>query len=71
MYDYLLSGSLCGSLYWTLSYPSDVLKTKIQLSNNSYLHEFQRCITERTLYRGFSVVLLRCIPVNGINFFIY
>jgi solute carrier family 25 carnitine/acylcarnitine transporter 20/29 len=28
--DYLISGSLGGISYWTLSYPNDVIKTKMQ-----------------------------------------
>lgn len=29
--DYLLAGSIAGLSYWTVSYPIDVVKTKIQL----------------------------------------
>lgn len=62
---------MCGCLYWGISYPSDVIKTQVQTKKITYGKAIKNALYGRSLYYGFSVVLLRCVPVNGINFLIY
>jgi len=63
--DYMLAGSTAGLIYWTFAYPLDVIKTKIQSGSpkNEIFKNFRR-----NSYRGFNVIALRAIIVNGISF---
>lgn len=63
--DYLLAGSTAGLVYWTFAYPLDVIKTRIQSGapKNKIFHDFRS-----SSYRGFKVIALRAIIVNGISF---
>ena len=63
--DYLMAGALAGLGYWTVSYPLDVVKTKTQTGEN--IQEIIRNLP-KTAYRGFSVIALRAVIVNGFSF---
>jgi solute carrier family 25 carnitine/acylcarnitine transporter 20/29 len=41
--DYLLSGSVGGVSYWLVSYPMDVIKTKVQ-TGSTYVSAVKECI---------------------------
>ena len=69
MYQYLAAGSTAGISYWTYACPFDYIKTKIQ-SGIPYSQIFHN-LKFRQLYRGYSVVLMRSIPVNAVSFMIY
>ncbi len=60
-----MAGSLAGLGYWTVSYPLDVIKTKTQ-SGESFKEIIKNL--PKTAYRGFSVIALRAVIVNGFSF---
>lgn len=63
--DYLLAGSIAGLSYWTVAYPLDVIKTKLQIGETP--KEIFKNLP-KTAYRGFSVIALRAVTVNGFSF---
>ncbi|XP_060529925.1 mitochondrial basic amino acids transporter-like [Cylas formicarius] len=71
----LLAGGMAGVVSWTLSYPIDVIKTRIQVDTASrYLNGldcFQQSVKSEgvaCLFRGLSPTLLRAFPVNAVTF---
>mmetsp|Transcript_2729 Transcript_2729/g.3889 ORF Transcript_2729/g.3889 Transcript_2729/m.3889 type:complete len:297 (-) Transcript_2729:87-977(-) len=70
----LIGGAVAGSAAWTLVYPMDTVKTKIQIDTQPRLQE--KPFTElvllyrqggiRTLYRGLGTTILRAIPTNAV-----
>lgn len=69
MHHYLAAGSTAGISYWTYACPFDYVKTKIQ-SGIPYSEIFSNLKLSH-LYRGYSVVLLRSVPVNSVSFMVY
>ena len=64
----LLSGGIAGSLSWLLTYPFDVIKTRIQSGEcSSIVKSFKM----GNLFKGLRICLLRSFIVNSIGFFIY
>lgn len=58
-----INGGLSGCISWAVIYPIDIIKTNIQCSNsikniNGY-------------YKGFSLSMLRCIPLHATVFLVY
>jgi solute carrier family 25 carnitine/acylcarnitine transporter 20/29 len=79
-----LAGGLAGSLAWTIVYPIDVIKSRIQSlpmdtpSKKRSLYYIARNIYRNEggfmtmiLSRGLAVTVLRAFPVNGTIFFVY
>jgi len=80
-----LAGGLAGSLAWTIVYPVDVIKSRIQslpidtiyvkkqsfyyIARNIYQNEGG--IISLIFSRGLAVTILRAFPVNGTIFFVY
>lgn len=71
-----LFGSISGVSAWLFIYPSDLVKTKCQTSNNSVRHILYEIIRKnnnknsvfkgiRNLYSGFNLALFRTIPLHG------
>jgi solute carrier family 25 (mitochondrial carnitine/acylcarnitine transporter), member 20/29 len=63
-----LFGSLSGFMAWLFIYPSDPIKTKIQNNNIGFLSATQsiwRNYGIRGFYRGFSLGLMRALPLHG------
>ena len=78
-----LAGGLAGCFSWTIVYPIDVIKSRIQslpldapAKERSFLH-ITRSISRNEGFvrlvfsRGLAVTLLRAFPVNGTIFFVY
>lgn len=77
----ILAGASAGVAYWTVPFPADTVKTRIQIaaqsgysSDTSFLQVLKSIIrTEgvRGLYRGWAVTALRAAPSNAAVFFAY
>ena len=73
----LLSGAVAATVAWTVGYPFDVIKTRIQASTTTTSVSMWRTalelIQERPggLYQGFGLKLLRSIPSSMIGFLAY
>ena len=65
---YMLSGSLCGMLSWTLTYPLDVIKSRIQ----SYKVEtIKEGFMKGNLWNGIYICNLRSVLINSVGFLIF
>lgn len=64
-YDYLIGGGVAGLAFWTVIYPCDVVKTRVQ-SGSSYKQAFENII--QTSYRGFGNIAFRSVLVNAVGF---
>lgn len=69
------SGGLSGALSWLFIYPQDLIKTQIQASPNnkniSFISVAKTIYKERGLYgfyRGFSLALIRAVPLHACTF---
>ena len=66
----LLHGGFAGVLSWIFSYPFDVIKTKKQMTNNSYSYIINN-IHPKQYLRGIEIVLIRSFLVNAGIFYTY
>lgn len=71
----LLAGGLAGTASWVISYPIDVIKSRIQAeSSNRYsgaldcLKKSVRAEGYTCLYRGLNSTILRAFPMNAATF---
>lgn len=75
----LLAGGCAGCAYWTVSFPSDVVKTRQQSGLPHFASQsFFATLTHvakteglRGLYRGYGITMLRAFPSNAIIFAAY
>lgn len=63
-----LSGGIAGVISWTIIYPIDTIKTRIQ--SNKKL-KYLDAIKKNCYFRGYQMCIIRGFLVNGISFFIY
>lgn len=63
----LICGGLTGLASWTLTYPIDVIASR-QIAQNITIRE---AFSQRNLWKGIHVCLLRAMIVNAVNFKIY
>lgn len=81
---YLLSGAFSGVVTWTLIFPLDLIKSKIQknvlleTATGTKMQVIKQCIAKvyrqnglRGFYSGYSATVLRAIPVHSLNWIIY
>tara|TARA_B100001248_G_C27380400_1_gene456636 strand:+ start:357 stop:1004 length:648 start_codon:yes stop_codon:yes gene_type:complete len=67
-YNILLSGGTSGILSWLLTYPIDVIKTRIQSDN---FKDIQSAIKKKNFFHGLCPCLARAMIVNSIGFYVY
>jgi len=72
----LLAGALGGAVYWSITYPVDFIKSKVQ-TDMSYRNA-RECALKvfeakgvPGFFRGFSPCFLRSLPANGATFVAY
>ncbi|XP_050474171.1 mitochondrial basic amino acids transporter-like isoform X1 [Bombus huntii] len=70
----LLAGGLAGTASWVISYPLDVIKSRIQADGNRYAGLID-CVRQSVktegyscLYRGLSSTIVRAFPTNAVTF---
>ena len=63
----LICGGLTGMTSWILTYPIDVIASR-QIAQNITIRE---AFSQRNLWKGIHVCLLRAMIVNAVNFKIY
>ena len=77
LYAPLIAGGVAGLCFWIFLYPIDFIKTTIQtdsLSNPKYngiMDVFSQKMKEgglKTFYKGYTVCLMRAVPVNSGGF---
>lgn len=67
----LIFGGLSGALSWVFIYPQDRIKTAMQSSinsNNTFVSTMKHIVKTEgltSLYRGFSLALLRAVPLHA------
>ena len=64
----LLAGGNAGLLSWLLTYPIDVIKTRIQTGQEKYI---KNAFNKGKLYNGLGICLVRSFLVNSIGFYVY
>lgn len=76
----ILAGGFAGSLSWAVTYPVDLIKSRIQAMpldskmNCSMITVGRQFVQEngwRALFRGFGLTVIRAFPVNGVIFTTY
>lgn len=65
-----LYGGVSGATAWCAIYPQDVVKTRMQTANNGvgFMATLRQVITERVLFKGFHLALMRAIPLHAGTF---
>ncbi|XP_015433086.1 PREDICTED: mitochondrial basic amino acids transporter-like [Dufourea novaeangliae] len=70
----LLAGGVAGTASWALTYPIDVIKSRIQANGDRYtgmIDCFRRSVRTEgysCLYKGLSSTILRAFPTNAVTF---
>lgn len=75
---YMLAGAMAGVGYWTIPFPADTVKTKIQTAPPGVKMKFWPTLMEIVrkegvpgLYRGWLITVLRAAPANAAVFYSY
>jgi solute carrier family 25 (mitochondrial carnitine/acylcarnitine transporter), member 20/29 len=63
-----ISGGIAGVLCWTVSYPLDVIKSRIQSSECTTIKE---AIVKKNFFKGLSPCLMRALVINSVGFWCY
>ena len=66
--DAFTSGSIAGITSWLMTYPLDVIKTRIQSGDSN---TWKNAITKGGLLNGLTICLIRSFIVNGSSFMAY
>ena len=65
LWNNFIFGSISGLTSWIFIYPSDLIKTKFQSSTNISLINVIKNIGIFNFYRGFSLAIMRAMPLHG------
>ncbi|KAI9224949.1 mitochondrial carrier domain-containing protein [Blastocladiella britannica] len=78
---HILSGAFCGTLAWTIIFPTDVIKSTIQkdtLATTPRFTSVWACARSlyaqggvRVFYRGISATMVRAAPIHSLNWAVY
>lgn len=76
LFKTMVAGAVGGSVFWILTYPVDVAKSRIQIknSNENLVQTINNIVRQegvRTLYKGLSPTVLRTIPATATLFATY
>eukprot|EP01023_Acetabularia_acetabulum_P058889 TRINITY_DN7018_c0_g1_i2.p1 TRINITY_DN7018_c0_g1~~TRINITY_DN7018_c0_g1_i2.p1 ORF type:complete len:185 (+),score=18.08 TRINITY_DN7018_c0_g1_i2:151-705(+) len=73
-----LAGGVAGVISWAVVYPFDVVKSRIQSSNDLYYTSWQQCMKDSykkeglaVFFRGLDACLARAFVVNAVIFLVY
>ena len=74
----MLAGGTAGSISWTLAFPPDVIKTRIQVDTSKRYTGFLQCLKSsfkeeqwRLFVRGLTPTILRAFPMNAAIFTVH
>ncbi|XP_065066539.1 mitochondrial basic amino acids transporter-like [Rhopilema esculentum] len=74
----MLAGGTAGSISWTLAFPPDVIKTRIQIDTSKRYTGFLQCLRSsfkeeqwRLFVRGLTPTILRAFPMNAAIFTVH
>jgi len=74
----LVSGGVAGVVAWSVTYPFDVLKTRVQATSDTpnmgvfaSLRHIVKTEGAKTLYRGLTATIVRAFPTNAAVFLTY
>ena len=67
-YNSFISGSSAGVISWLLTYPFDVIKTRLQSGLDK---NWKQAVMRGGLTNGLKICLLRSFVVNGFSFMVY
>lgn len=76
----IVAGGISGVFYWSIFFPADVVKTRMQVEKASTLHKMtffsglRQLYSEagvRGLYRGYSLAIIRSFPSNAVLFTVF
>ena len=73
----LLSGAWAATVAWSVGYPADVIKTRIQAGSGKGIIGTARELVQESggsikgLYKGFGLKLVRSVPASMIGFTVY
>jgi len=81
-YVYMLAGACAGMAYWTIPYPADTVKSRIQIAGSNgnggaamkfwpTLLDIYRKEGFAALYRGWAITCCRAAPSNAAVFYTY
>jgi len=75
---YMLAGAMAGVSYWTIPFPADTVKSRIQTAPPGVQLKFWPTLLDivkkegiKGLYRGWLVTVLRAAPANAAVFYSY
>lgn len=74
LYKNMMGGSIAGVLSLTAMYPTEYVKTKMQINQGNFYGILRREYLRRGIfgfYRGYFPVLLSIVPRAGLNYGLY
>ena len=66
-HNILVSGGTAGLINWTLTYPIDVIRTRMYAQRIGAL----KAIAQKQFWRGYSFCAIRAVIVNSVGFWVY
>ena len=76
--DSAIAGAVAGFGYWTVFFPTDVVKTRIQVDNKYANHTLTRGLRDvyrqggvKELYKGWNITVARAMPSHALLFLTY